>query len=142
MTNYLCRPMQIIYNQDKKFYDEYPDCLQNLMSSHTHCNANYCISDNNSILHISNKFGSLNVACNKYDAYIYGFRISSKYRSLGYGSLMLSYLEEYVKNKGYKYITGDVSCVDDIDEVHKFYKKNGFQIDTKCNYYYLFKSLE
>ena len=59
-------------------------------------------------------------------AYFYSFRIKEKYREHGFGSKLLKFAEEDLKNKNYKFVTLNVSKKN--DKVLRFYTKRGYQI--------------
>lgn len=59
-------------------------------------------------------------------AYMYAFRIRPEYRSLGLGSMMLDFLEDFLKEKGYKSITLNVAK--DNPRAQKLYQHHGYQI--------------
>lgn len=121
---------------------EWKSIVKRTKECHRLCKDGYCINGGDRSVIISNQYGHIAIAFNKYDAKIYGFQILPEYRCYGHGSRMLLYAMYYVKNKGYRYVTGELWPDYDEERRHRFYKTNGFQILKLQNEYVLFKCLD
>jgi len=62
---------------------------------------------------------------------------NEKYRCNGIGTEGINYLLNFLKNSEYIKIQGELSNIDNIERLKKFYKKNGFEIYKK-NIEYIF----
>ncbi len=59
-------------------------------------------------------------------AYLYAFRIQPQYRNMGLGSQLLSYVEAYLVQRGFRWVTLNVGKNN--DRARRLYERHGYSI--------------
>lgn len=60
-------------------------------------------------------------------AFIYGLKIKPGYRRLGYGSVLLQKVFDFIDEKGVKTVSGQVRNDENVDWLLQFYKRYGLE---------------
>lgn len=67
--------------------------------------------------------------CSKERAEWLYIKINEGLRGRGIGKKIVKFAIDYLKENGVKLIWGEISCVDNVDKVIKFWKANGFRVN-------------